>query len=248
MSAINQIKTAYMSANAVIRQYSVHSRAFFKRAKAQLATRTVDGLLYAALELRLAIERRQSQYAAPWGQISQSTKNEWHANKIARELERAFQSNDRITHVRYASGQQKMFTPVSDRLMKIYALLGNYLHGKCWGDAADLNPADKVMFFHKLHDLLVEGLAHLAVAVEGTLLGPLLENPAHLDPTTNAPYFTLITDKVDADGFPLPPGQNQATATAPREINFVLQQVPLAPVLDNSHRDFKIKFPRPDYT
>lgn len=233
-----------MTNTAIIPHYDVHARGYLERAKKQLDTNTIDGLLYAALELRMGIERRQIQYAKPWDQISEKAKKAWRATDIGNALEKAFKVTDQIVHITYMTGknkgQQKAFTPVSDRLLVIGEKVGGFLHAKEWAKASTNDDvASHGVLLRNLHELVVEGLAHLHVALMGTLLGPPLEE---VDPTTGAPCIKLITDELNG-----PRQQPQGVNSPPEETVLLMQNLPIAAAITLQHQEYKAQFPCPDF-
>lgn len=233
-----------MTNNAIVPHYDVHARGYLERAKKQLSTNTIDGLLYATLELRMGIERRQIQYAKPWDQISEKAKKAWRATDIGKALEKTFKVTDQIVHVTYMTGknkgQQKAFIPVSDRLLVIGEKVGGFLHAKEWSKASTNDDvAAQGVLLRSLHELVVEGLSHLHVALMGTMLGPPLEE---VDSTTGVPCIKLVTDELGG-----PRQQPTGVNSTHEQTVLFMQNVPLAAAITIHHQDFIAKFPCPDY-
>ena len=149
------------------------SSAHLARAKEQLATGKPEALVYAALELRFAVESRLSDYSDLAATLRRNSKGSWSAKALAKHVDGVFPKGDFAYEITFSSPKLSKditvtYTPVSARLKKIAARLGDYLHlagaGRCTEEAD----------FTRFRTLLEEGVAEMEYAASGELNGPPL--------------------------------------------------------------------------
>lgn len=155
-------------------EYRRSSRDYLARARARLAENGRVSLFYAAFELRCGIEARMSEYLTVWDHISKKKKKGWRVAELARNVEEAFKTGNKI--VRWAVHEEDSgelivcfyYTPVTSQMKKAAERLGNYLHAmKKYRSAHD-------RYWERLRKELEDIAAQLELANKGTLLGPPL--------------------------------------------------------------------------
>ena len=149
--------------------------AYIARIRERLEEPRLEFALYAALELRCAVEGRMKQYLEPLSHIPKAHKKEWSVAKLGKNINSAFKIKEQIaTFTICLTDPPEMielrYIPVSSRLQDIANKLGDYLHfpneeklaSPEWGEA--------------LRALVHEGLAWLDFAASGELMGVPLIN------------------------------------------------------------------------
>jgi len=168
-------------------EYCNTPECFLQRAHRRLTSEEPHELLYAALELRLGIEARLDEHKQGMENISKKLSKGWELAFVSRQIRKVFSQTDMAYsfELELDDGLPPigfLYTPVSSRLVKIGARLGELLHfrkiphhpGELWWNAS--------------RQLIVEGLQHLAIASVGELLAPPL-----VSPKTRIRRFTLRT-------------------------------------------------------
>lgn len=159
-------------------EYRIGSRDYLDRARAQLSSDTEQGLTYAALELRCGIEARLQEYLEPHNHVALGRKTEWRVGKLHNSAQAAFQLGDTVARIRIieeANGRLILtvfYTPVTTRLKDIAERIGEFLHVP-----KRFSPSDDAMWA-QMRTIVREGIELLETATYGTLLGPMLRNPA----------------------------------------------------------------------
>jgi hypothetical protein len=157
--------------------YRVDSHSYLERARERLNEERLDFLFYAALELRCGIEARLQEYLEAQKHIAECRRSGWRIPKLAKNIERAFQLGDKIARVTILDQNTKekiatfIYTPVTAELQKNGQRLGNLLHA-----LKHARPFDDP-WWSETRKFLNNVQAQLAVAVSGTLLGPMIWNP-----------------------------------------------------------------------
>ena len=157
--------------------YKTDARAYLQRARCRLNEGTREALFYAAFELRCGVEARLQQYGDAHDELSRQLKRGWQIEKLAKGLDRVFQSGDKIVALElWDSGRKHKlgvlyYTPVGKDLRKDGQKLGELLHAlkfsKCKSDE----------FWEKTRQTLEQVARALDSATVGTLLGPPLRHP-----------------------------------------------------------------------
>ena len=148
--------------------------AFASRIRDHLLAGGEDSLLYAALELRCAVESRMQAYLAPLDHVARSQKEDYSMPKLAKTTENTFKIGEQMAIYTFAfdDGTPDLvlrYIPISQRLRSIVARLGNVLH---FPGEKNLENAD---WWRTLRSELTEGLAWFKLAAGGDLLGaPLM--------------------------------------------------------------------------
>jgi hypothetical protein len=156
--------------------YGISSTAHLRRALGQLADGSQASLFYAAFELRCGIEARLQDYLDAQRQTSKWKKQGWKIVAAAKELERTFRVGVKIVEagVLDESGQMRFalyYTPVGRQLRDSGAKLGNVLH------ALRKPHDDEDEWWTDTRRWLQQIAGDLAVANQGTLLGPVVRSP-----------------------------------------------------------------------
>ena len=175
-----------------------HSRAFLERGRQHLsrfdAEEDVASLFYAALELRMGIEARVTEYLeVALKKLGKTPKDvsAYTASKLLAHLGRLAPDAERASTVRLVreaprATSQFWYTPVTSELAQIHGRLGELLHyrffvtNENWFLRQRLRAGAKSLV--DFRDLLAEAEAGLAQATAGTLLGH--------------PHFTSLVSEV----------------------------------------------------
>jgi len=149
--------------------YRNQSLKYLHRAKLKLSENLDDSFIYAALDLRMAIEARLQQYAEANKEITKSNLKEWRVSNISKELENAFNQRDKIAEVSIFYPEESkpvysfFYTPVSKSLQSMAGKLGDFLH---YGKNQNIEQCKA---------LLLKIIPEVELANKGTLLGvPML--------------------------------------------------------------------------
>ncbi len=182
--------------------YRIHSREYLARARKRLDEDTPEGLFYAAFEIRCGIESRLRQYLDAQHDISEKKRKGWQIAKLARNLEAAFVSGDKIIEFAISdkdNGPRRYtlyYTPVTKKLQKMGEKIGDLMHGM-----KRFRPEDDP-WWKKTREFLESAYDELAKASVGNMLGAPL-----IDPKTQRISFTAeprpdenITDPMRAIG------------------------------------------------
>lgn len=157
--------------------YRVDANSYLERARERLHDDRLDSLFYAALELRCGIESRLQEYLEAQEHIAECRRSGWRIPKLGKNIARAFQLGDKIARVTIFDPSTKeeitslIYTPVTSELQKNGQRLGNLLHA-----LKRPRPFDDP-WWKETREFLEKVTAQLAVAVSGTLLGPMIWNP-----------------------------------------------------------------------
>lgn len=158
-------------------QYSIHSRDYLARARKRLAEGSLESLFYAAFELRCGIEARLQQYEEALADITKIRRAGWEIPKVAKNIERAFRTGDKIVRVSVSDYATKhilysfYYTPVNRNLIAMSGKIGDLLHfPKKYRDPDDPWWNDKRAFLEQVYEELQKANA-------GTLLSVPLWNP-----------------------------------------------------------------------
>jgi hypothetical protein len=149
--------------------------AYIARIRERLAEPRLEFALYAALELRCAVEGRMKQYLEPLSHIPKAHKKEWSVVKLGRNINSAFKVKEQIaTFTICLTDPPEMielrYIPVSSRLQDITNKLGDYLHFPSNENLASPESGEA------LRAMVHEGLAWLEFAASGELMGVPLIN------------------------------------------------------------------------
>lgn len=153
----------------------VSTEGYIERIGTRLREQKPESLLYAALELRSAVEGRMKYYLAPLEHIPKAQRNEWSVAKLGKSLNKIFQLDDHLALITiYLPESSEHFTlryvPVSTRLQRIASRLGDWLHFSG-------GRAEEGAWWSELQDLLEEGILWLEYASSSDLQGlPLLNS------------------------------------------------------------------------
>src|ERR1700722_9369106 len=103
---------------AIKKSYLCDSRSYLRRACDLLNEKELRFLFYAALELRCGIEARMREYLEVAEQISEKKKQGWRVAELGGNLERAFQTGDKIVEIiienpEFEGTCKVYYTPVS---------------------------------------------------------------------------------------------------------------------------------------
>jgi len=154
--------------------YGVSSKDYLRRARRCLNTRTLQGLFYAAFELRCGIEARIHEYLDAQETVSKRKKRGWKIAKLARNLEAAFASGEHVIELTIITDNQRdgtafYFTPVTANLRRMAERLGDYMHAM-----QRVPPSEE--WWSAMRDYLEEVFEQLYQANAGTLLAPPIVN------------------------------------------------------------------------
>ena len=154
--------------------YGVSARDYLERAKQRLSEGTLEGMFYAALELRSGVEARLQEYLEPHEHIAANRRTDWKVKNLHRTAEEAFQLGDQVARIAILDMKTRKviatfyYTPVQERLKSLAERFGDYLH------AARRRRDDSDPFWVQLRAELTEAAGLLEEATTGTLLGPML--------------------------------------------------------------------------
>lgn len=157
-----------MSAEA---PYNGTARGYLVRARQQLDGGTMEGIFYAALELRCGVEQRLWEYLQAQRHVSQKIRHGWKIAKMGQRLEVMFRTGNKVVQFRVShrpSGQHirtLYYTPVTNSLRKKAEQMGDILHAMRDTDAT------KVDWWERQNDLLEAAYTELEQATRGRLLG-----------------------------------------------------------------------------
>lgn len=157
--------------------YSIHSRDYLARAKARLGEDTIEGMFYAAYELRCGIEARLQEYLEVQQENTARIKQGWQIAKLNAHLKKHFNSGDKVIRIKNTDRRSNevwvwLYTPVTAKLRKMDEKLGNYLHAT----VTYRRPEDA---WWSVTRRFIEAVAEeLTNATSGNLLGAPLLNPA----------------------------------------------------------------------
>ncbi len=155
--------------------YKVSSRDYLARARKMLDKGSLESLFYASFELRCGVEARMQEYLEAQKNVSKKKKSGWKIAKLAKSLEKAFKSGDKIIEIKIVSDEDNFqttiyYTPVSSKLNKLVEKLGEYRHCmKQYKAAGD-------EWWNRCRKILEETYLELEKANEGILLGPPMVN------------------------------------------------------------------------
>ncbi len=154
--------------------YGVHSRDYLRRARRRLDERSNEALFYAAFELRCGIEARMHQYLEARTNIAKRKKRGWKIARLAKNLETAFRTGDKVVEFAVLRNGQKeatafYYTPVTSRLRRMAERLGDFMHAMQRDP-----PSDE--WWTGTRTTLEAVFEELYKASAGTLLGPPLVN------------------------------------------------------------------------
>lgn len=165
--------------------YGIHARSYMERARKRLDESTLQGLFYAAFELRCGIEARMEEYLEAQEHISEKKKKGWRIADLAKNLEEVFQINDKVVEFMVFDEDTRewlysfYYTPVNSKLQKLGQRLGNYLHSMKKYIPEEDN------YWRELRQLLEDAYSELEKASFGNMMGVPL-----IDPKTNQVHFT----------------------------------------------------------
>lgn len=154
--------------------YDASPDAFVRRIRDHLLSGGEASLLYAALELRCAVESRMQAYLEPLDHVPRSKKEDYSIPKLGKTTDGTFKLGEKMAVFTFYfdDGTPDLvlrYIPVSRRLQSIAARLGNVLHFPGEQHLDDVN------WWRRLRDELTEGLAWFKLAASGDLLGaPLM--------------------------------------------------------------------------
>lgn len=158
-------------------RYGIHSRDYLARARQRLDEGSLESLFYAAFELRCGIEARLQQYEEALSDIAEIRRAGWEIPKVAKNIERAFRTGDKIARVSVCDDATQnvlysfYYTPVNKNLRAMAGQIGDLLHcTKACRDAE--NP-----WWNEKRAFLEQVYKELQKANIGTLLCVPLWNP-----------------------------------------------------------------------
>jgi hypothetical protein len=168
--------------------YGIHSSNYLERARRRLEEQTLEGLFYAALELRFGIEARLQQYREALSEITrQKLRKEWQVPRLAADLEKAFSMGDKIVEITVIDPVSQvpravfLYTPVNTTLQTMAGKLGGILH--CQSEYRRTDDP----WWKDTRDFLEQVCSELSKANRGTLLCVPLLNRA-------TKQFSFITE------------------------------------------------------
>ncbi|MCX7293696.1 hypothetical protein [Janthinobacterium sp.] len=149
--------------------------AYIARIKERLSELSPESALYAALELRCAVEGKMKEYLEPLAHIPKSQKKEWSVLKLGKSIDNAFTIKDKIASFTICFENpiveiELQYRPVSSRLQEIAKRVGDYLH---FPNEKEVGRED---WIKELQDLVQEGVLWLEFAEGGDLYGMPLIN------------------------------------------------------------------------
>ena len=162
--------------NTDTKPYGIHSRDYLRRARHLLDQHSVQTLFYAAFELRCGIEARMHQYLDAQAAVSKKKKRGWKIAKLAKNLNAAFRTGDKIVEFAimldgHSEATAFYYTPVRSKLRRMAQRLGDYMH------AMQGHPTSKG-WWEGMRAYLEQVFEELFQANTGTLLGPPLVSSA----------------------------------------------------------------------
>lgn len=156
--------------------YGIRAIDYLKRARQRLDDATHESLFYAAFELRCGVQARLSEYVRAQKETSAKKKGDWRIPKLARDLEEAFRTGDKVIRLTLTpegtggEGLLLQYIPVHSIIQQMAGQLGNVLHAmKPEGKYDDVWWEEMRRFL----EMMYEGLR---LATLGTLLAPPLKN------------------------------------------------------------------------
>lgn len=158
-------------------QYGTHSRDYLARARQRLDEGSLESIFYAAFELRCGIEARLQQYEEALANIAKIKRAGWEIPKVAKNIERAFRTGDKIARVNVCDDATEnvlysfYYTPVNKNLRAMAGQIGDLLHFPKEYRAAE-NP-----WWNEKRTFLEQVYKELQKANMGTLLCVPLLNP-----------------------------------------------------------------------
>lgn len=161
-------------------EYSTFISDYLFRIRKLLDDNSDASLLYAALELRCAVEARMQEYLNPVPFLSAKQKKEWSISKLGMSIANAFKSETKIAIFTIYSDDgnalKLRYIPVSQDLQDIAKKLGDYLHYK-------REPFDSA----RLRRDLERAYAWLAFANSGEIYGMPLLNGKNVSLSVSIP-------------------------------------------------------------
>jgi hypothetical protein len=154
--------------------YQISTRAYLERARTRLEEATLEGLFYAAFELRAGIQARVQEYLRVQERVAQRKKEDWQLGRLSRSLDEVFQIGDRIAKVTFYDPETNRliavlhYTPVTSELRRSGERLGDLLH------TMQQFRSDDDRWWENTRDFLEDVYQQLSTACSGTLLAPLL--------------------------------------------------------------------------
>lgn len=151
--------------------YNGTARGYLARARQQLDGGTMEGIFYAALELRCGVEQRMWEYLQAQRHLSKKIRHGWKIAKMAQRLEAMFTTGNKVVQFRVShrhSGQHirtLYYTPVTSSLRKKAEQMGDVLHAMRDTDATSVD------WWERQNDLLEAAYTELEQATRGRLLG-----------------------------------------------------------------------------
>ncbi len=113
-------------------EYDISPFGCLRRGKQQLLSKTSESILYAALEIRFAIEARAREQLFSLESIPKRIINMWHAEKIMNEIEKRIDGADQSFKFCFRYNKQKIrpftYIPISKNILIEYGKLGTLLH------------------------------------------------------------------------------------------------------------------------
>lgn len=119
--------------------YGVNSESYIVRARKRLDEGTLEGLFYAAFELRCGVEARLHEYLEAYKRSIRGQKGKWRIPELVGDLEKAieageFPSGDRIVRLDVSANEERdiratfYYTPVTSKLCAMAGKSGNLMH------------------------------------------------------------------------------------------------------------------------
>lgn len=150
-----------------------HSLSHLARAEVLMSDAKPESILYAALELRYAVESRLLEYAERAKEIGGKISKNPKRGSVAEDVDRAFgvkgvEYRVTIHSKRLEKPLTLSYYPISRKLLKIVGMTDNYLH------SAGLIAAWKSDWRRKLTELVKTGIAEAKLSASSGLTGPLI--------------------------------------------------------------------------
>jgi len=172
-------------------RYGTHARDYLARARSRLDEQSLEGLFYAAFELRCGIESRLHQYLEAQRGNATRIKQGWRIAKLAKNLDRHFKTGDKVIRMAMRESDAQpfyvlMYTPVTTQLRKMGEKLGNLMHVP-----VQYHPSDDP-WWKETRDFLEAVWTEFNKATRGKLLGAPLW---HRDRTE----FSVVTEPLPGE-------------------------------------------------
>lgn len=176
--------------------YGIHERDYLERAKARITEGHPEALFYAAVELRCAIEARQSHYLDAQRDYLASIPPAWQIRGQGQALKKVFRSDKIQSFLVDFGGARKVplfYTPVTNSLRQMADQMDQYRHAQLRFHAND-DP-----WWDVFRSRLLKTYRKAWIATRGNLLSPAILNNKTEKPVGNLMIEIRAGQEFDRD-------------------------------------------------